>query len=97
MHRRTPDGVRASLIRISSLKKMEVLSSIPTRFAYAPEGRTPIYAIAGAVAGFSANALDLGIERGMIGHAISDLASTTSVEVDIDSVTSFSGELVFVS
>ena len=75
---------------------MEVLSSIPTRFAYAPEGRTPIYAIAGAVAGFSANALDLGIERGMIGHAISDLASTTSVEIEIDSA-SFSGELVFVS
>ena len=75
---------------------MEVSSSIPTRFAYAPEGHVPIYAFV-AIAGFSANALDLGIERGMIGHIVSDLGSTTSVEIEIDSITSFSGELVFVS
>ena len=76
---------------------MEISSSIPTKFAYTPEGRTPIYAFEGAVAGFSANALDLGIERGMIGHIVCDLGSTTSVELEIDSITSFSGELVFVS
>ena len=76
---------------------MEVSCSIPTRFAYAPEGPVAIYAFAGTLAGFSATILDLGIERGMVGHIVSDLASTTSVELEIESVTSFSGELVFVS
>ena len=76
---------------------MEVSSSVPTRFAYAPEGPAPLYAFAGTLAGFSATVLDLGIERGMVGHTVSELASTTSIEFEVESVTSFSGELVFVS